>query len=167
VLGSLFFCGMGTDVCRIRALEAFSQFLDFADALDLENACFDIAYVNNSPYTRPFNRAMYALHRSPDFAEVVNLHGALRAMSYKDSALFKTDSQLAVAVEKEHEVQMYKALLADLSRNDIQLGMEGGVKCAKCHSSDISFSFLQTRSSDEGTTVFSICDRCGKRWKLG
>ena len=151
---------------RVRALESFSKFLRYEDALDLENACYDIAHVNNSPYARPFRRAMYALQNSAGFDTKVRAHGALRAMAYKDRELFAADSELTRAVEREHQVEMYKALLVDLTKNDIQLGQEGGVRCAKCRSTDVSFSFLQMRSADEGCSVFCSCDKCGKRWKL-
>ena len=40
------------------------------------------------------------------------------------------------------------------------------VKCAKCGSSDVVWDEKQTRSADEGATLFCSCKACGKRWIL-
>ena len=58
------------------------------------------------------------------------------------------------------------ALLRDLSSPDLSHIPDAGTRCAKCHSSEIAFDFLQTRSADEGTTVYCNCTACGKRWKM-
>ena len=58
------------------------------------------------------------------------------------------------------------ALLRDLSSEDLSNIPDAGIRCGKCKSSDIAFDFLQTRSADEGTTVYCTCTSCGKRWKM-
>lgn len=58
------------------------------------------------------------------------------------------------------------SLLRDLSSHDLIHVPNAGTRCAKCNSSDIAFDFLQTRSADEGTTVYCTCTSCGKRWKM-
>jgi DNA-directed RNA polymerase subunit M/transcription elongation factor TFIIS len=40
------------------------------------------------------------------------------------------------------------------------------MKCNKCKSSDISKTEGQTRSADEGATVYCLCNNCGKRWTI-
>lgn len=57
-------------------------------------------------------------------------------------------------------------LLRDLSSHDLSHIPNAGTRCSKCNSSDIAFDFLQTRSADEGTTVYCTCTSCGKRWKM-
>lgn len=43
---------------------------------------------------------------------------------------------------------------------------EGVLECGKCKSKK-TFSFTkQTRSADEGTTVFAQCAQCGHKWKM-
>ena len=58
------------------------------------------------------------------------------------------------------------ALLRDLSSSDTTHVPDAGIRCARCKSSNISFDFLQTRSADEGTTVYCTCTVCQKRWKM-
>jgi hypothetical protein len=45
-------------------------------------------------------------------------------------------------------------------------GAQGGVRCSKCGSTDIQFEIGQTRSADEGSTVFCLCSQCHKRWRM-
>ena len=59
-----------------------------------------------------------------------------------------------------------EALLRDLSSPDLSHVPDAGIRCSKCGSSEISFEFLQTRSADEGTTVYCTCSGCSKRWKM-
>jgi len=42
----------------------------------------------------------------------------------------------------------------------------GMIECRRCHSKRTVTNELQTRSGDEGMTVFVNCMRCGKRWKM-
>ena len=53
---------------------------------------------------------------------------------------------------------------------DMQLVAEGGradglVLCRACHSNDVSVEARQTRSADEGMTLFMECNQCGQRWR--
>jgi DNA-directed RNA polymerase subunit M/transcription elongation factor TFIIS len=56
--------------------------------------------------------------------------------------------------------------LDTLKRTNIASSLDNGVKCGRCKTTDVSFSFLQTRSADEGTTTFCECLQCGSRWKM-
>lgn len=151
---------------RLRTINAFKEYLDYADALDLENICYDICILNNSPYTRPVFRALFALDQSIHFAQQIHKNGASHAMSFPDTAYFETDPKIVKEQTQSQEIELYKTLITDLTKNDIELGAEGGVKCMKCKSTDITFSFLQVRSADEGISVTATCDACGKRWRL-
>ena len=42
---------------------------------------------------------------------------------------------------------------------------EGVLQCNKCYSKKTFSYTLQTRSSDEATTVFACCAQCGAKWK--
>ena len=38
-------------------------------------------------------------------------------------------------------------------------------KCGRCKSRKCTYYEMQTRSADEGMTIFVTCINCGKRWK--
>ena len=42
----------------------------------------------------------------------------------------------------------------------------GTFKCRRCHSYDVEVEQKQTRSADEGMTVFCECRKCSLRWKM-
>ena len=43
---------------------------------------------------------------------------------------------------------------------------EAIVKCRRCGSEEVSWEEKQTRSADEGATVFCVCIACKNRWVL-
>jgi hypothetical protein len=47
-------------------------------------------------------------------------------------------------------------------------GGDGGVvRCGKCKNKGrVHVSIVQTRSADEGSTLFCYCKKCGGRWKI-
>jgi DNA-directed RNA polymerase subunit M/transcription elongation factor TFIIS len=59
-----------------------------------------------------------------------------------------------------------QALLRDLNSTELMDVPDAGVRCGKCGGNDITFEFLQTRSADEGTTVYCNCSVCQKRWRM-
>lgn len=56
----------------------------------------------------------------------------------------------------------------DLLSQPLAESSEGssGVRCSKCKSTEIRFEIAQTRSADEGSTVFCLCMQCQKRWRM-
>lgn len=69
---------------------------------------------------------------------------------------------------KEEEVAKYDYLQA-MSLNvifDGEMVIRGDIICRGCNQSDMVYSRgLQTRSLDEGETIFSRCKRCNKFWR--
>ena len=83
-----------------------------------------------------------------------------------------TASQIACSLETGAYVfnaPVHRDIVQRLSEHDAFLTEpcmveEGLMQCRKCGSKR-TFSFArQTRSSDEGTTVFVKCARCAKKW---
>lgn len=44
---------------------------------------------------------------------------------------------------------------------------DAGQPCGKCHSRNTTYTLMQTRRADEGSTEYWFCRDCGKRWKSG
>lgn len=55
-----------------------------------------------------------------------------------------------------------KEYMISKSSQDVQ----GVMKCRRCHSYKTEYSLLQTRSGDEGSSVFLYCHNCGNRAKF-
>jgi DNA-directed RNA polymerase subunit M/transcription elongation factor TFIIS len=154
---------------RARTLDALVSRVDFPEALDAEQACFLSAACNSgggNGYSRAVYRILYALDRGRSFPDLLRRHGGLSALAASESPhFFPCQRSCTLDGRTTEETEEAKTLLDTLSANDISLG-DGGVRCAKCKSTEISFQWLQTRSADEGTSCFASCDKCGKRWKL-
>ncbi len=157
---------------RARGYRALAAHLSDADALDLEHACHVAATLNGAPYARFLFRALYELEapargEAPAFAQALAKRGGLGALGLPDAALHGTPClQRAAVSAAEAERREAMALLDDLTAEGRRDLPEAGVKCSRCSSTDVSFEFSQTRSADEGTTVFCYCTRCKKRWKM-
>ena len=56
----------------------------------------------------------------------------------------------------------FDTMISIISRKDRVA--EGGLEC-KCGSKRVESNQVQTRSRDEGMSIFAKCSVCGKRWK--
>jgi DNA-directed RNA polymerase subunit M/transcription elongation factor TFIIS len=151
---------------RAMAFRNFSAHLSPGDAFDLEHACHCAAALNGAPYKRFVLKSLYALEQDSSLALKIKEEGAMFALSLADSSIFEVCSNRVAVAKVDAGRRECVLLLADLTaegRNDLP---EAGVKCSKCRSTDVSFEFSQTRSADEGTTVFCYCTKCSKRWKM-
>jgi DNA-directed RNA polymerase subunit M/transcription elongation factor TFIIS len=152
---------------RARALNAFSAHLDAGHAADLEHGCFCASALNGAPYSRFVYRALYALEQQSALASVIRESGALAALALSDTSLYEHCSTREQAAATKARHADCTQMLANLSADDPSADLpEKGIKCARCGSTNIIPAFSQTRSADEGTTVFCYCTACSKRWKM-
>ena len=42
----------------------------------------------------------------------------------------------------------------------------GAIVCRKCSGDDVTIQQKQTRSADEGMTIFCTCESCGHKWRM-
>ena len=68
--------------------------------------------------------------------------------------------------EEEKKREKGLAVLSVLCSEELSHVPNTGIACGKCRSKDIIYSMGQTRSADEGTTVWATCQACSKRWKM-
>ena len=53
-----------------------------------------------------------------------------------------------------------------LLHEEHKIDAAGTLMCNRCHSHDVQVEQKQTRSADEGMTIFCECRKCGLRWKM-
>jgi len=152
---------MTTDLVRRGdALKLLGKHAPGRVAWDLEAAIF--RYVTSSTITTDFESKVRQI------AWNISVSPTLLA-TYTPVALVHLDNTtlaIGTAVERWHEEHN-----ADMRRQHVLLHEEykedgGTLTCNRCHSRDVDVHQKQTRSADEGMTVFCVCNTCGMRWKM-
>jgi len=151
---------------RGRAVRALAAHLPPVLAHALEHACHVRSMVSGVSYERAFFRALHLLETGHlDSASLMRL-GPHAVVGAPLEALVGRIPQREAMRVREQAQAASRALLRDLTQGEIADIPDAGLKCKKCQSNDITYEFLQTRSADEGTTIFCTCGRCRKRWKM-
>lgn len=151
---------------RANALRAFSVHLgDQGETEELEHACFCDARGRAVAYRHRVLRALQGLETG-HLRELAKEHGALKALSLPSDVVHGQSPHRERLLEEDVNINARRSFLRDLVSSELFTAPDAGVRCTKCGSNDIGFEFLQTRSADEGTTVYCTCKGCRKRWKL-
>lgn len=83
--------------------------------------------------------------------------------------LFAPDSALRSAMTELGQTEVIHAQRSVIqqSLHAAQSGASAGaLRCSKCGSDCVSVQQKQTRSADEGMTIFCSCDGCGVQWRM-
>jgi len=149
----------------LRSLRAY---LPPLQAHALEHACFSRALATKTSYERSALRCLYLLEKGVLSPEIVLRDGALKAACAPLDVFMSQQQPKHLEIAKRNQKKRDgEALLKDLIQGDDTEALpDTGLRCKKCGSNDISHEFLQTRSADEGTTIFCTCTKCKKRWKM-
>ena len=151
---------------RALAARALELRLPPALAHASEHACHVLAAAQGKSYPRLVFRLLHLLELGHVTADtVLRLGPRLAAGAPLELLVGAVPAREAIRREEEAR-QESRALLEELARGELaDLPDNAGVRCKRCGSNEVSYEFLQTRSADEGTTIFCTC-RCGKRWKM-
>ncbi len=151
---------------RQRCLAALSLHLPKADALDAEHACYCAAAANGASYRRLVLTALHGLEHGA-LAGLVATSGGAAALAAPPEIVYGRWPAREAAAAVEAAAERGRAVLRDLAQGDAEEDApDAGVRCQRCGSSEITVGLLQTRSADEGTTIYCTCAGCGKRWKM-
>jgi len=66
--------------------------------------------------------------------------------------------------ERENKRNRFEQMLKDKYDAIDDVKVKSVAKCRKCNSQDITWQEKQTRSADEGATLFVTCNACKNRW---
>ena len=154
-------------MARFQVVSSLSTYMSLVQAHALEHACQTFALSTGSSYERTALKCLYLFqHGLVDEAKLLELGPQALASVPLECFVSKIPAKEAIA-EKEDARGRSAELLRDLTQGEEQEVLpDSGVRCKKCGSNDVTHEFLQTRSADEGTTIFCTCMKCKKRWKM-
>ncbi len=94
----------------------------------------------------------------------------LRPIFHNEGVAMLGDDRLrskavSATLMEERERHMASLVLLKQSVDSVIVG-GSDIVCKKCKSNAITVEQKQTRSADEGATVFFTCTACGSRWKI-
>jgi DNA-directed RNA polymerase subunit M/transcription elongation factor TFIIS len=146
-----------------------------ADAQDLEHACCVISDANGgvASYQQLVFTLLWVLEQRDKLAdsvlELTRTENAMSALSITNALDFPSASVCFEVSSRDQKYRECKKLVEDLAASGGANGLvlpKAGVMCTNCKCFEISFEFSQTRSADEGMTVFCYCTKCEKRWTM-
>jgi DNA-directed RNA polymerase subunit M/transcription elongation factor TFIIS len=117
-----------------------------------ENPCFVHLYIDRL-------RTMYMNFKNIEFLEKIRLGEITPHDSVFMTHQEMNETHWHTLIEKK------KILDANRFNNNNMEASTTLFTCSKCKSNKCTFYCLQTRSCDEGETIFVTCTNCGKRWK--
>lgn len=83
-----------------------------------------------------------------------------------DSLGHGTESVRLRRMHADSEQRMAEVLQRGERGIDNLRSAEGLLHCTRCGSDDVHVELKQTRSADEGMTVFAKCNQCSKSWRM-
>ena len=95
-----------------------------------------------------------------------NPHVGLELVCSPDDAL--TDGTLVgrIADERVARARRFERMLEEKYEALNDATFQSIVRCRRCGSEEVSWDEKQTRSADEGATVFCVCTHCNNRWTM-
>ena len=130
---------------------------DFSLCREVEALCH-AASTTAHDYGDHVRRAAFNLRANASVGvDVVHLH---------DDAL--TDGTLVGRIREEAQLraERFQQMLQEKYDALNDRTFQAMVRCRRCGSQEVSLEEKQTRSADEGATVFCVCATCKNRWVL-
>lgn len=67
---------------------------------------------------------------------------------------------------EEERKKVFERMLQEKFASIDSEAYKSSLKCRRCNSVDVSWEQKQTRSADEGMTVYCVCAKCGNKWTM-
>ena len=147
---------------RTDLFSAFADMTDVTYARELEQ----FIYMNTeTPYRVKAMEILTNLKTNLSYLytnfspkEVVTMKTADLCQSTK-----KAMRQTHIESDFERHQQILKEGVQNVDKLQASVGL---LTCSKCKGTQISTELKQTRSADEGMSVFALCLQCKARWKM-
>ncbi len=149
-------------VRRARVVRLLSKYMPVKTAWDMEAAIFQKVTTSEivADYEAKARQLAWNVAETP---ALLTWYTPNALVHLDDTTLSEGTAVEAWWVQYKAEMLRHHVLLHEEHRTP---GAEGSLACNRCHSRDVSVNQQQTRSADEGMTVFCTCVACGLRWKL-
>lgn len=109
-------------------------------------------------YAAQATRCLWNLHSNPSLGS--------RVLLMDDSVLAEATTVGYMERDRLAKRERFEKMLADKYDSLNDESFQAIVKCQRCGSNEIRWEEKQTRSADEGATVFCTCLACKNRWVL-
>ncbi len=156
---------------RIRCIDMLSDLLVTytpEEIEQIESSLYQKNPINTELYIRNAKRTCHNLLFMPKQTVLKYINSDSTSIAYvSDANLRGPTLQSFMNEERERYDDTLRMLYDKVEEGSVaSLKQKAAVVCSKCNSSNVIMSMAQTRSADEGTTMFFTCVDCNKKWKV-
>ena len=156
---------------RVKTIEMLKSMLSLGNAqvssieksIFCKNPEFEEIYILNSKRVC-FN--LFSMPRPQMLSFVSNSESALAFLP--NNFLANENFKLFMKREREDYESVLNFLTEKVEEGSVSSlkNQQAAIICSKCRSSNVNMQMKQTRSADEGMTLFFACVACDARWKI-
>lgn len=124
---------------------------------NVESACHAES-MSPSEYDDRIRHAAFNLHENPNLD--------INVLYVSDEVLTENTLVGRIEMERRSRKERFEHMIQEKydALNDREF--QAIIRCRRCGSEDVSWEEKQTRSADEGATVFCSCQTCKNRWVI-
>ncbi len=152
---------------RMRAVRLLTDCTggDAATALTMEQHIFVNTLLQQADYSAKVLQLAWNLKQNG--STLLAAYEPAVLVHLDDSVLAEGTEAAKWRTEYERRLTRQQQLLTEEAKfEEAETSAHGGIVCNRCHSRSIVVQQQQTRSADEGMTVYCTCKQCGLRWKM-
>lgn len=154
------------EIDRVASITLIQSYSGEINAREFEKEIFEMSLHDRMRYGQVLVRFLFILRENEAKIKELYTNGynAKEILALDDNILLKnTKSQSAIEQINAYEARF--SLLLHEKFEELDGKFEKDLIKCKCGSSNCLFEQIQTRSADEGMTIFCKCLKCGRTWK--
>ena len=163
---------------RLKNIGVFSSLLNNENAKQIEQSIYEytkkiskkrniLPLWNNDVFKKIYLNKSISLFSNIDINSYINNNSLITKIKKNQIDISKIAFMSYQELFPEHSKQFLdeKFKREKLMYEDTQESMTDQFKCGRCKQRKCTYYELQTRSADEGMTIFITCLNCGWRWR--